>query len=171
MALEETHLVGAGKSWQDCREPPSPRALMAGLWQPACPLPRRVRSFALLLPLAGSCVPLAQGTPVRPVLLGSFSSSPAALRVGRGRRLGLLPGVPLGGGGGGEGAGWSRLDWMSLGGEDRMSFLARSLPWKTGAVGRRSGTHGGGCWEFLSELLWVWNILTHSWSLSPALQV
>lgn len=31
-----------------------------------------------------------------------------------------------------EGAGWSWLDWLSLGGEDRMSFLARSPPWKTG---------------------------------------
>lgn len=67
-----------------------------------------------------------------------------------------------------EGAGWSRLDWMGLGGEDRMSSLARSLPWKTGTVGRRSGTPGGGCWEFLPELLWVWNVLTHSWSLRPS---
>lgn len=43
---------------------------------------RRVRSFALLLPLAGSFVPVAKGTQVLPVLLGSFSHSPAARGAG-----------------------------------------------------------------------------------------
>lgn len=82
---------------QDQRQPTRPQplslpsqALVAGALalaaggKPALLFPslRRVRSFALLLPLAGSFVPVAKGTQVLPVLLGSFSHSPAARGVG-----------------------------------------------------------------------------------------
>ena len=57
------------------------RVLMAGVrWQRSCgppPESQAVRSFALLLPLAGLFVPLAKGTQVLPVLLVSFSNWPA----------------------------------------------------------------------------------------------
>ena len=71
-----------------------------------------------------------------------FSWVPSATLLrctGRGRRPGLLPGVPPEAGEAGRGPGRSWLDWTSLGGEGRMSFLPRSLSWNTGAVGRRSG--------------------------------
>lgn len=120
---------------------------------------RRVRSFALLLPLAGSFVPVAKGTQVLPVLLGSFSHSPAAR--GAGEAPGPVTRSPPRGGeagrqGGGEGGGQepAGLDEPRWRGQDE-------LPWKTGTAGRRSGVCEAGAGS-LAEPLRVRIVLTPS---------
>lgn len=148
------------------------KALMAGVpWPGACSPPpesQAVRSFALLLPLAGLFVPLATGTQVLPVLLVSCHTASC---LGRRRGPGLLPGVPppprAERAEAGEALGRSRLDRTSPGGEDRRSFFPAEISTLENWGCReevRVHTGAGRCWEFTSELPWVWTALTCSHS-------
>lgn len=142
------------------------RARMAGVrWQRASgPESQAGRSFALLLPLAGLFVPLAKGTQVVPVLLVSFSNSPA-LRPARGEEEAPRPVTrsvpPTKAGEAGRGLSRSRPDRTSPGAEDGMSFFPAEITtlgnWDCREEVR---VHCG----WVLGVLWVWNAGTCSHS-------
>lgn len=155
-------------SWQECREPQSPGAPPApeqgpsgrdsgmGLLRQGCPPPpasQAGRSLALLLPLAGSCVRLAEAHK-----FFQFSRVPSApQRVGRGRRPGLLPRAPppqTWEAGRGPGGSW--LDWMEprwRGQDEFLTEIMTSENWGCGEEVRACAGVGAGrtcqsCREF-----------------------